>query len=162
MYHGQRMWIMWKKTFCLKCETCFMAWYVTDFLNVCMFLKRMCMNLFLSSYIFILIYLDFSALFLMFMTLKKWLAIAFPYKDKISIFSDPLISLFPFSPYSSTWHWSPFDITLKLSGFFSSELFLIYILLILFFDLVIFFNSKSYLLSLHVSLISSVEFVSII
>lgn len=90
---------MWDSLYGLVCDLFLKCFYVPE-KNV---------YLFLSSYIFILIYLNFSVLFLMFITFKRLLAIA--NKDKISTFSDPLVSLFPFSLYcpstcsSAPWHY---------------------------------------------------------
>lgn len=81
------------KTYFLECEICFMAWYVISFKNVCMFLKRMCLWIFLFQFVLIFL-LHFNALLL---KNYPWL---FPTETKC-IFSLLWVSLFFMVPHSS-------------------------------------------------------------
>ena len=106
------------KTCYLKCETCFVAWYVMNFLFACSW-KECVGTLSLLPYFLITTYLVFLLIVYYF---KKLSAVALPSKTKWAFSPIPWsLSSLSALKLCNDWPLSPHDSTLKLSRFFSSE-----------------------------------------
>ena len=103
------------KTCYLKCETCFVAWYVMNFLFACSW-KECVGTLSLLPYFLITTYLVFLLIVYYF---KKLSAVALPSKTKWAFSPIPWsLSSLSALKLCNDWPLSPHDSTLKLSRFF--------------------------------------------